>query len=150
VTAAACQRLPELLAAFPSLRVISLLGLGGIWRHQDLISAQFSGCASEGISHACRRSRDAWRLAGLLEELLGGAPGKLPLVLSGQVSASGLFLFPKNTDSISLHLCKDTTMDVFEALLNPSQGACRSVWVHRAISMQPKGRSSPPHVRALG
>lgn len=46
-------------------------------------------------------------LAGLLEELLGGAPGKLPLVLSGRVCASGLFLFPKNTGSISLHRHSD-------------------------------------------
>lgn len=57
---------------FCSLRVSShfFLGLGGIWRHQDLIPAQISGCTSVGIAHACRGSRDMFlaRLACLLED----------------------------------------------------------------------------------
>lgn len=56
------------------------------------------------------------RLASLLHELLSHAPGKLPLVPSGQVSAAGLFLFLKNTDNIFLRLCGDMAMDVREAL----------------------------------
>lgn len=57
---------------FHSLRVSSyfFLSLGGIWRNQDLIPAQISGCTSVGIAHACRESRDMLlaRLAHLLED----------------------------------------------------------------------------------
>lgn len=57
---------------FHSLRVSShfFLGLGGIWKHKDLIPAQISGCVSVGIAHACRGSRDMFlaRLACLLED----------------------------------------------------------------------------------
>lgn len=37
----------------------------------------------ESLMPAGEAEAYTWRLAGLLEELLGGAPGKLPLVLSG-------------------------------------------------------------------
>lgn len=76
-------------------------------------------------------------------------PGKLLLVLSGQISASGLFLFSKNTDNIFLPLCSDMTMCVHEALPYPSKGGCRSMLAYGAISTQTVGRTSPSRVVAV-
>lgn len=68
-----------------------------------------------------------------------GAPGKLLLAFSGQISASGLFLFPKNTDNVFMPLCSNMRMHVHEALPHPNKGGCRSVLACRAIDTQTMG-----------
>lgn len=90
------------------------------------------------------------RPACLLEDVLRDAPGKLLLVLQGQVSASGLFLFLKNTDNIFLPLCSDMTMYVHKAFPYPSKGGGRSRLAHRAMGMRTAGHTSPSHGVALG
>lgn len=60
------------------------------------IAHQWESLLVAGEAETC-----SWQDCPVCWRTLRGAPGKLLLFVSGQVSASGLFLFPKHTDNIS-------------------------------------------------
>lgn len=118
------QLLPEVLTAFtfPEGELPFLWGQVGF------------GGPSVGIPEAHRGSKGVFlaRLTFLLQNS-ETAPGKLMLALCRQVSASGLFLFPKYTDNVLLPLCSDRRMYIHEAPPFPGKGSCRTILAHREI-----------------